>query len=85
MLVERDLDVLVAFISSQIQKIRGQSDVFVSQQHPEFARTGLKKDSVICLDKLATLSKSIIIGEIGEVGAKLRKIVNKTIRKTIKI
>ncbi len=57
----------------------------VTSQHPEFAKTGLKKDSVIRLDKLATLSKSILLGEIGEIGPKLKKIVNKTIRKTIKL
>ncbi len=80
-LLDRDLDVLVAFISSQVPAV----PVLITSKHPEFSRTGLKKDSVIRLDKLATLAKSIILGEIGEIGPKLKKVVNKMIRKTIKL
>ena len=34
--------------------------------------TGLKVDSVIKLDKIATLSKSLIIGELGEIGSSIK-------------
>ncbi len=84
-LLDRDLDVLVAFISSQVPAVPTSGMVLITSKHPEFSRTGLKKDSVIRLDKLATLAKSIILGEIGEIGPKLKKVVNKMIRKTIKL
>jgi len=84
-LVERDMDVLVAFISSQIPLTRGPGMIIITTDLPEFSKTGLKKNSVIHIDKLATLSKAIILGEIGELGPKLKKMVNKAIRQTIKI
>jgi len=82
---ERASDVLVAFISSVIPKIIGLNTVLIKMDHPEFPMTGLKKESVIYVDKLATLSKSLIIGELGEVGKNLKKKFNKAIRNIIKL
>ena len=76
---------LVAFISSVIPNIIGSNIVEIKSGHPEFSQTGLKKDSVIYVDKLATLSKALILGEIGEVGKKLKKQINRALQKTIKI
>jgi mRNA-degrading endonuclease toxin of MazEF toxin-antitoxin module len=35
--------------------------------HPSFITTGLKVSSVIKFDKIATISKDLIEGEIGEI------------------
>jgi len=59
--------------------------VIVTKNHPEFPLTGLKVDSVIKLDKIATLSKNLIIGEIGEAGKTIREEVNKRLCKILKI
>ncbi|MGD0202733.1 MAG: hypothetical protein ABSC20_02355 [Candidatus Bathyarchaeia archaeon] len=49
----------------------------MGENHPEFKQTGLKLTSAIKLDKIATISKDLILGEIGEVGAKLKKEINR--------
>lgn len=84
-LYEGDRDVVVAFISSKIPPQPAGSDVIVTKNHPEFPLTGLKVDSVIKLDKIATLSKNLIIGEIGEVGRTIREEVNKKLCNILRI
>ena len=72
---EGEQDVVVAFISSRVSGIL-KSSVVVDETHPDFKLTGLKTSSVIRLDKVATVLKSLIVGEIGETGATLKKEVN---------
>lgn len=74
------MDCVVAFISSRIPAQHSTREVLIPQDHGEFRLTGLKTASVIRLDKVATISKDIILGEIGEVGALLRGGVNKILR-----
>jgi len=51
----------------------------VAVNHPEFNLTGLKVTSTIRLDKVCTLLKELVVGEIEEIGDMLRLEVNKTI------
>ena len=81
-LYESEKDVVVAFISSRIAKARS-IDILIKENHSEFKQTGLKVASTIKLDKLATLSKELILGEIGEVGPKLKTEINEKISKTL--
>ena len=78
---EGSKDVIVAFISSKVPPQPSDTDVVITKNHPEFPLTGLKVNSVIKLDKVATLSKSLIIGELGEIGPNIRDEVNRKIRK----
>ena len=64
---ESEIDVVVAFISSKIPDHLQDSDFMVSMDHPSFVSTGLKVSSVIKFDKIATISKDLIEGEIGEI------------------
>jgi len=80
-LYEGEKDVVVAFISSRITKTR-PIDILINENHSEFKQTGLKLASSVKLDKIATLSKELILGEIGEVGPKLKKEINEKISKT---
>jgi mRNA interferase MazF len=48
--------------------------------HPEFGSTGLKVSSVIRLDKVSTILKDMIVGEVGEIGASIIGRVNAAIR-----
>ena len=57
-------DVIAAFISSVIRD-RTETDLLVLKDHPDFGMTGLKSDSVIKLDKLATISRR---GDLGTPG-----------------
>jgi mRNA interferase MazF len=74
-LFEGEKDVVAVFISSRITKTR-VVDVVIDESHSEFKKTGLKLSSIVKLDKVATISKELILGEIGEVGPKLRKEIN---------
>ena len=48
-------DVVVAFISSKIEKYDPETDILITKSHPKFHHTGLKTDSVLKLSKIATL------------------------------
>ena len=74
-LYEGEKDVVAAFISSRTENPK-TTDITINEKHPEFKQTGLKLPSVIKLDKVATISKTLIVGEIGEVGTKIKKQVN---------
>jgi mRNA interferase MazF len=73
---ESEYDVVVAFISSKIPEYLHDSDLFVSMDHPSFLSTGLKVSSVIKFDKIATVSKDLIEGEIGEIARDLAEECN---------
>ncbi|MEX2706742.1 MAG: type II toxin-antitoxin system PemK/MazF family toxin [Candidatus Freyrarchaeum guaymaensis] len=74
-------DAIVALISSRVPKAPTITDVVIGQNHPEFKLTGLKVDSIIKLDKVATILKKFVIGEIGEVGKALKKEINNKLEK----
>lgn len=75
-LYENKQDVVVAFISSKIPATLARADLPVTREQQGFARTGLKTDSVIRLDKIATVIKTLIAGGIGELPPELRSQVN---------
>ncbi|MDI6905812.1 MAG: type II toxin-antitoxin system PemK/MazF family toxin [Candidatus Bathyarchaeia archaeon] len=83
-LLESEKDVVVAFISSRLPREHGPTLIVIDETHSEFKVTGLKVASVIRLDKVATISKELILGEIGEIGIKLKKEINKKQQKIFK-
>ncbi len=72
-------DVIVAFISSKIPPRPSVVDIIIERKNKEFPNTGLKVPSVIKLDKVATIMKDLIVGEIGFVEKELRKEINRKI------
>ncbi|MCW3982452.1 MAG: type II toxin-antitoxin system PemK/MazF family toxin [Candidatus Bathyarchaeota archaeon] len=83
-LYESEKDVMVVFISSRKAKATSK-DVMIAEKHPEFKQTGLKVDSFLKIEKIATLSKRLIVGELGHVGPKLRKEINSKVTKALKL
>ena len=77
---ESDEDVIAAFISSRIPPFLQESDLVIRDDHPAFPSTGLKISSVIKFDKIATLSKTLVEGEIGEVVPTLAEECNSIMR-----
>jgi len=61
-------DIVVAFISSRKIRRLQRTDVSIKKTEKDFGKTGLKVDSIIKIDKIATLDKKIVLGELGEVG-----------------
>ncbi len=74
-------DVIVAFISSKVHGTISEYEVVVRKNHPEFKSTGLKADSIIRLDKVATILKDLVIGELGEIGDILKQEINEKLEK----
>jgi mRNA interferase MazF len=68
---ESDQDVIVAFISSRVPSHLMDSDLLISADHPSFPETGLKRSSVTKFDKVATVSKDLIEGELGSIDDRL--------------
>ena len=82
---EGEKDAVVAFISSKIPSELSGVDILIKQDHPGFRGAGLKVDSVIKLDKIATVLKDLIVGELGELDEDLRKEVNHKLKRIMEI
>jgi len=80
-LLERPNDVVVAFISSIIPNPIEIHHIFIDKDHKSFSMTGLKISSIIYLDKIATIDKKLIIGELGQISNDIKLEVNKRIKK----
>lgn len=80
-ILERPNDVVVAFISSIIPKPREQHYIIIDKDDKSFPITGLKVTSAIYLDKIATISKNLIIGELGQIDKRLKYKINKIMKK----
>ncbi len=78
--LERPNDVVVVFISSKIPKKSDSSHILIDKNDKAFANTGLKVSSVIYLDKIATISKKLIIGELGQIAKKIKQKFNKNLK-----
>ena len=78
-------DVIVAFISSVLTGNTSHFDYILSDTHPDFKASGLKKSSVFKMDKLATLDKSIFSGELGDVSPEIFEELKKRLRLALDI
>jgi len=82
---EGEKDAVVAFISSKIPSELSEVDILITRGYPGFRRTGLKAESVIRLDKIATVLKDLILGELGELDEELKKEVNQKLKRIMEI
>src|SRR4030067_1872876 len=78
---EGEKDVVVAFISSKIPSELSEGDILITRGHAGFRRTGLKAESVIRLDKIGTVLKDLILGELGELDEEFKQEVNQKLRR----
>ncbi len=84
-LLERPNDVVVAFISSKIPKTTELYHINLDQKDKSFLNTGLKISSSIYLDKIATIDKKLIIGELGYISKDIKRKINKMIKRIYKL
>jgi mRNA interferase MazF len=75
-LYEGYLDVTVACITGQVPMELLPSDLLIPHGTPSFIKTGLKKDSVLLIDKIMILEKGYIEGIVGEADEDLKREVN---------
>jgi len=76
-------DAIIVFISSKIPSKLSNVDVLITKERSGFKKTGLKTDSVIKLDKIATVLKDLIVGELGELDEEMRQEVNQKLKKAL--
>ncbi len=81
-LVPSSADIIVAFISTVIIH-RTPADVLIARGNGSFQKTGLKFASIIRCDKLATLDKRIVLGELGALDSSLLHAVNRGLRRAL--
>jgi len=79
-LYENDLDIIVAFITSTLM----QKDITDVRLTPN-STNGLKTESLLRLDKLATLDKSLAIGKLGEVSKAEGLQINNALRRILQL
>jgi len=60
-------DFLVCGISSQLHNTVPELDDLILRSHADFARTGLRADSLIRTGFLAVYARSQVVGSIGEI------------------
>ena len=80
-ILEKLNDVVVVFISSKIPKTQKKQHIIIKENDKDFRITGLKVNSTIYLDKIATISKNLLIGELGQITKRIKRIFNKNIKK----
>lgn len=78
---ESDRDVVISFISSKVPPKPSKVEVLVNKDRSGFKKTGLKVDSVIKLDKVATILKDLVVGELGEIDEELKQEINRKLKK----
>ena len=75
-------DVILAFITSVLtNRSPRQAEVELLQSDPEFRASGLKADSLIRLDKLVTISATVISRRLGIAGPSTRNRIAAMLRR----
>jgi len=79
-LISMKEDITVAFITTNL-KVTGTSDLILKVNQTN----GLKKDSLLKLNKIATLDLGLVMGKIGNLNESELKEVDKKLIETFKI
>lgn len=70
-------DIIVCFITSRKKGNLNNTEYALNTNQRDFGQSGLKVDSIIRFNKIATLSKKLILGELGVLPVKsLKKLKN---------
>lgn len=74
----------IAYISSHVPIIPAPSDVLITRETPSFNESGLKWNSVIKLNKIATIKTHFIVGLLGVADETLKAEVNRALDACLK-
>lgn len=73
-------DLIIAFISSVVPENPAATDLTLSIDDPELRETRLHKTSVVKFDKIMTIAKDMITGEIGNLPSKFIPEIDKKLK-----
>ena len=79
-LIDSDDDITICFITTQL-KWKSEFDIVL---HPS-EKNGLKKTSLIRLNKIATIDKDLIIGLLGQLEKNYFKVLNENLINILKL
>ncbi len=77
-------DFILAFITTQLGQ-QEKHDILLSANYKDFQQTGLKKESILKLNKLTALNKRIILGKIGSLSSEVINQVNSNLKSLLKL
>jgi len=77
--------IVIAFITSQIEKADEDLDVKILSTDKDFTETGLRVDSAIRLHRLVTIPKKSILRELGELPGTYVEKVNEKLKELFQI
>ncbi len=72
---------VVAFITSQVSASVSPTDFVIDKSDPDFVTTGLKVSSTIRLHRLMTVTKSIVLRQLGELSLVQQTEIENRLRK----
>ena len=76
-------DIIIAFISSIVTKPIGKAEFLLPSNHPDFASTGLKKDSVFKMSKLLTIHNSLALRRLGHISPAIQKELDQLLKQAL--
>lgn len=77
------VDVILAFISSVLPPTPLATDLTLDLSHVDFPATGLKVSSVIRCDKLATVDRRVVLGQLGTLSVAFQQALNQRLRQAL--
>jgi len=78
-------DITIAFISSVVPKVMGNTDFIVNSNHLDFALTGLKKTSVFKMGKLLTIHNTLILRFLGQTSSDIQGKLDILLKKALSL
>jgi mRNA interferase MazF len=76
-------DVIVAFITSVVPEKLLPTDLLLSPGRKGFEGSGLQRISIVKADKLATLNRSVISGELGKLSPSILKELDSSLKEAL--
>lgn len=73
--------IVLAFITSRVSASASPTDFVIDKSDADFPTTGLKVSSTIRLHRLMTVTKSIVLRELGELSLAQRTEIENRLRK----
>ena len=76
---------VLAFITSRVPANPSSTDLVIDASDPDFPVTGLKVASTVCLHRLMTVTKSILLRELGQLSPSHQQQVDDRLRVLFKL
>lgn len=77
-----DVDIIIVMITKRHDNL-GHFDVLLDHAHADFQQTGLKFKSAIRVHRIVTLSKSVVIRKLGQLGVRYGEELKASLRKLL--